>query len=272
MAKVASRSVSRKVDAATLRRRREIAQELGLYEENDPGETAGEAKHQLTKEKRSDYEKYNRKGRRVRPPPGHRTNKAGMIVPDNLPRIDGVDADERWETPTPNDLRMMLDLRDLLEMAKPFDPEDPYLDWSEEDLERVRKHKGKTPKGYLGMVRAAHRASHPPPQWQEDLRTMVRYTLRYKQAKKEPPSHFEGVRARKSDPPRFATGLVHLRTGAGIVKRLRERFHDLPEMVTGAEIDTILKTSTVAARGGGTRKNVDLALDELIARAGRLKR
>jgi len=134
------------------------------------------------------------------------------------------------EMPSEIDLAMVAELARLLARAKP--QQQAASEW----LQQIR--------------RAHHAAFGRPPQdaWQETLRTLIDFTLRFRLAGHKPPAG-------------------HPRTGAEIERELR-RIHgeNVPPSAMGKAIDAILRDSTLARGGGrGGKTNAARAVDKLIA-------
>jgi hypothetical protein len=247
--KVAARSVPRKVDRDT-ERRREIAEEFGLLDEVVPTDVAGEARHQRKKESDRDRETYVRRGRRPRVAGFEkRVVKTGgaMMVPKNLPPMPDPADDARWVDATPEDARMLDELRRLLDAAaQPFEPDE--IAWPSEAMEKkYRRHRGKRKAEALEAIRRAYLAVWPLPnlEWETSLRDAVRYALSYRLAKGVVPKHV----------PRNGVAILAFLARGCVV----------PAQLKAADIERVLSTSTLS-RGRGAARNVDRALDDLIKR------
>lgn len=150
---------------------------------------------------------------------------------------------------------MLERLAQLVHDAKPFDP--AAFAWPSDAAERrAAARRGMVPKAALELVRVAHDAVfhlRPSEGWQALLRALVRYALRYKLAGSLPP-------------------LQQARSGKAIVERVRKSWPDAPGGLTAAKVDAVLQKGTLARRGGRGKRNVEGALDDMIAAVSQSRR
>lgn len=209
---------------------------------------SGWTEHRLTAKRERDREREeSRRGVRARVS-GFVRSKGGFMVER---RQAGNGA--QWLTPSREDREMLERLGQLIEAAQPFEP--AIFDWADDAAEqRARAKAGLVPEATLARVRAAYAAAFAEPpsrRWVSYLRAIVHRALRYRLAKGALPDSF-----------------AYAKTGRGIVAQIRQKYpDDVPRGLTGAQVDALLRTTTLG-RGGGAggkaKRNVDRALDALL--------